>query len=298
MTSYVGETLLACAAAKRSPSSRPRRASAYRQRNTALLERAERWSEGAARRLAEQGASAAARSRSDDELSATRRRRGCRKKSAGSRTCRRSAPRSSPPSAAAASTCRATPSCKNCWRNDARHRADAVRVLSRRRTPGSRSFPRAGRSMPSARERPESRCLALPPRSASWRRRNARRSSGRRCGDARPRAALGHGVRPDRRGAIAFVREAERAGAASVILQPPRRRNRRARACALFGRVIDAAQIQQASDAPEYIGIGLAVEAIVALARRPSRFPCRSRWRARRCSCAARSKRPAARSPC
>lgn len=68
MTSYVGETLLACAAAKTLTEQQAEaRFTAYQQRNTALLERAERWRESAARRLAEQGASAAARSRSDDE---------------------------------------------------------------------------------------------------------------------------------------------------------------------------------------------------------------------------------------
>lgn len=57
MTSYVGETLLACAAAKTLTEQQAEaRFTAYQQRNTALLERAERWSE-----------SAAARSRSDDE---------------------------------------------------------------------------------------------------------------------------------------------------------------------------------------------------------------------------------------
>jgi len=73
---------------------------------------------------------------------------------------------------------------------------------------------------------------------------------------------------------IAFVREAERAGAANVVLQPPRipgiGEHELAR---FFGRVIDAAGIPAGiQNAPEYIGIGLGVEAIVALARNHPNF--------------------------
>ena len=73
---------------------------------------------------------------------------------------------------------------------------------------------------------------------------------------------------------IAFVREAERAGAASVILQPPRVAGIGEHELArFFGRVIDAAQIPAGiQNAPEYIGIGLGVEAIVALARNHPNF--------------------------
>lgn len=73
---------------------------------------------------------------------------------------------------------------------------------------------------------------------------------------------------------IAFVREAERAGAASVILQPPRIAGIGERELArFFGRVIDAAGIPAGiQNAPEYIGIGLGVEAIVALARNHPNF--------------------------
>ncbi len=73
---------------------------------------------------------------------------------------------------------------------------------------------------------------------------------------------------------IAFVREAERAGAASVILQPPRIAGIGERELArFFGRVIDAADIPAGiQNAPEYIGIGLGVEAIVALARNHPNF--------------------------
>ena len=73
---------------------------------------------------------------------------------------------------------------------------------------------------------------------------------------------------------IAFVREAERAGAASVVLQPPR-----IAAIAedelqrFFGRVIDAAGIPAGiQNAPEYIGIGLGVDAIAALRRNHPNF--------------------------
>ena len=73
---------------------------------------------------------------------------------------------------------------------------------------------------------------------------------------------------------IGFVREAERAGAASVILQPPRIPGISERELArFFGRVIDAAEIPAGiQNAPEYIGIGLGVEAIVALARNHPNF--------------------------
>ena len=73
---------------------------------------------------------------------------------------------------------------------------------------------------------------------------------------------------------IAFVREAEHAGAASVILQPPRIPGIGERDLArFFGRVIDAANIPAGiQNAPEYIGIGLGVESIVALARNHANF--------------------------
>ena len=73
---------------------------------------------------------------------------------------------------------------------------------------------------------------------------------------------------------IAFVREAERAGAASVILQPPRIPGISERELArFFGRVIDAAEIPAGiQNAPEYIGIGLGVDAIVTLARNHPNF--------------------------
>lgn len=73
---------------------------------------------------------------------------------------------------------------------------------------------------------------------------------------------------------IAFVREAERAGAASVVLQPPRIAGIGERELQrFFGRVIDAAGIAAGiQNAPEYIGIGLGVEAIVALARNHANF--------------------------
>src|SRR5688572_11933341 len=68
---------------------------------------------------------------------------------------------------------------------------------------------------------------------------------------------------------IAFVREAERAGAASVILQPPRTPGiGEPELLRFFGRVIDAAGIPAGiQNAPEYIGIGLSVESIDALRR-------------------------------
>ena len=92
---------------------------------------------------------------------------------------------------------------------------------------------------------------------------------------ARGRAALSvtvFGQTPEAQ--IAFVREAERAGAANVVLQPPRipgiGEHELAR---FFGRVIDAAGVPAGiQNAPEYIGIGLGVEAIVALARNHPNF--------------------------
>lgn len=73
---------------------------------------------------------------------------------------------------------------------------------------------------------------------------------------------------------IAFVRAAEKAGAASVILQPPRAPGiSEAELLRFFGRVIDAASIPAGiQNAPEYIGIGLGVEAIGTLARNHPNF--------------------------
>lgn len=73
---------------------------------------------------------------------------------------------------------------------------------------------------------------------------------------------------------IAFVREAERAGAASVILQPPRIPGiGEGELARFFGRVIDAAGVPAGiQNAPEYIGIGLGVEAIATLARNHANF--------------------------
>lgn len=73
---------------------------------------------------------------------------------------------------------------------------------------------------------------------------------------------------------IAFVREAERAGASSVILQPPRIPGiDEARLARFFGRVIDAAGLPAGiQNAPEYIGIGLGVEALAALRRNHANF--------------------------
>jgi 4-hydroxy-tetrahydrodipicolinate synthase len=73
---------------------------------------------------------------------------------------------------------------------------------------------------------------------------------------------------------IAFVRAAEKAGASSVILQPPRIPGiSEAELLRFFGRVIDAASIPAGiQNAPEYIGIGLGVEAIAALARNHPNF--------------------------
>jgi 2-keto-3-deoxy-L-arabinonate dehydratase len=73
---------------------------------------------------------------------------------------------------------------------------------------------------------------------------------------------------------IAFVREAERAGAASVILQPPRVAGMaEAELLRFFGRVIDAAGLPAGiQNAPEYIGIGLSIESIEALRRNHPNF--------------------------
>ncbi len=73
---------------------------------------------------------------------------------------------------------------------------------------------------------------------------------------------------------IEFVREAERARAASVVLQPPRTPGiEEAALLRFFGRVIDAAGIPAGiQNAPEYIGIGLGIESIEALRRNHSNF--------------------------
>lgn len=73
---------------------------------------------------------------------------------------------------------------------------------------------------------------------------------------------------------IEFVREAERAGAASVVLQPPRTPGiDEAALLRFFGRVIDAAGIPAGiQNAPEYIGIGLGLESIESLRRNHSNF--------------------------
>lgn len=73
---------------------------------------------------------------------------------------------------------------------------------------------------------------------------------------------------------IDFVREAERAGAASVVLQPPRMPGMdEPTLLRFFGRVIDAAGIPAGiQNAPEYIGIGLGVQSIEALRRNHANF--------------------------
>ncbi len=73
---------------------------------------------------------------------------------------------------------------------------------------------------------------------------------------------------------IDFVREAERAGAASVVLQPPRLPGiDEAALLRFFGRVIDATGIPAGiQNAPEYIGVGLGVESIEALRRNHPNF--------------------------
>ena len=73
---------------------------------------------------------------------------------------------------------------------------------------------------------------------------------------------------------INFVREAERAGATSVVLQPPRLPGMdEATLLRFFGRVIDATGIPAGiQNAPEYIGIGLGIESIEALRRNHPNF--------------------------
>lgn len=73
---------------------------------------------------------------------------------------------------------------------------------------------------------------------------------------------------------IEFVREAERAGAASVVLQPPRIAGiDEATLLRFFGTVIDAAGIPAGiQNAPEYIGIGLGLESIETLRRNHDNF--------------------------
>jgi dihydrodipicolinate synthase/N-acetylneuraminate lyase len=73
---------------------------------------------------------------------------------------------------------------------------------------------------------------------------------------------------------IGFVREAERAGASSVVLQPPRHpAMNEADLLRFFGRVIDAAGLPAGiQNAPEYIGVGLGVEAIETLRRNHPNF--------------------------
>lgn len=73
---------------------------------------------------------------------------------------------------------------------------------------------------------------------------------------------------------IDFVREAERAGAASVVLQPPRLPGiDEAALLRFFGRVIDAASVPAGiQNAPEYIGLGLGIEGIDALRRNHPNF--------------------------
>jgi len=80
------------------------------------------------------------------------------------------------------------------------------------------------------------------------------------------------GQTPDEQ--IGFVREAERAGAASVVLQPPRVSGMDEETLLrFFGRVIDAAGIPAGiQNAPEYIGIGLGVESIETLRRNHPNF--------------------------
>ena len=61
MTMYVGESLLACAAAKAlTDAQADARYRSYRERNAAVLERADAWSRGAEARLKTQGEQAAA----------------------------------------------------------------------------------------------------------------------------------------------------------------------------------------------------------------------------------------------
>jgi hypothetical protein len=73
MTSYVGETLLACAEKKvHTEAQAEARFKAYRERNAALLERADSWRAEAEKRLRAQGDERAARERADEvDASAT-----------------------------------------------------------------------------------------------------------------------------------------------------------------------------------------------------------------------------------
>ncbi len=73
---------------------------------------------------------------------------------------------------------------------------------------------------------------------------------------------------------IAFVREAERAGASCVILQPPAVASISQDALLrFFGAVIDAASIPVGvQNAPEYIGVGLDIEGIATLLKRHPNF--------------------------
>lgn len=67
MTAFVGETLLACSAAKALTEDQAEaRFAAYQQRNAALSGRAERWSKEVERRLEERGEGREARLRSED----------------------------------------------------------------------------------------------------------------------------------------------------------------------------------------------------------------------------------------
>ena len=67
MTTYVGETFIACAAAKAlTEKNAEARFASYRERNAALLERADAWSREAERRLRAGGEGNAARLRSED----------------------------------------------------------------------------------------------------------------------------------------------------------------------------------------------------------------------------------------
>ena len=67
MTTFVGETLLACVAAKAlTEGDADARFAAYRERNAVVFGRAERWSEDAERRFAERGEGREARLRSED----------------------------------------------------------------------------------------------------------------------------------------------------------------------------------------------------------------------------------------
>lgn len=73
---------------------------------------------------------------------------------------------------------------------------------------------------------------------------------------------------------IAFARHAHAAGAAWVVLQPPRISGAGdAELIAFFGRVMDALDMTVAvQNAPEYIGIGLSAQGISTLAKNHSNF--------------------------